>query len=107
MVNSNAKGKRGERELAALIREVGFTDARRGQQYKGTPDSPDVVGIPGHHIECKFVEALNVSKAYEQAVSDAQGLDEPLVFHKKSRGPWLVTLDARYLLAMLYRLFGG
>lgn len=33
-MNSRNKGKRGEREFAALLREHGF-DARRGQQFAG------------------------------------------------------------------------
>jgi Holliday junction resolvase len=41
-MNSRNKGKVGEREFASLLREHGF-DARRGQQFSGSPDSPDVV----------------------------------------------------------------
>ena len=37
-MNSRRKGKVGEREFAALLREHGF-DARRGQQFSGSPDS--------------------------------------------------------------------
>ena len=36
-MNSRRKGKVGEREFAALLRENGF-DARRGQQFSGSPD---------------------------------------------------------------------
>ena len=41
-MNSNRKGKVGEREWASECRAQGF-DARRGQQYCGNPDAPDVV----------------------------------------------------------------
>ena len=34
-MNSKNKGCRGEREFAALCRENGFEEARRGQQFKG------------------------------------------------------------------------
>ena len=54
-MNSKDKGKRGERMAAAKFREHGF-DARRGVQYSGGPDSPDVVGPEGLHIEVKFTE---------------------------------------------------
>ena len=41
-MNSRQKGKVGEREFAALLRVQGF-DARRGVQFCGGVDSPDVV----------------------------------------------------------------
>lgn len=90
-MNSNLKGKTGERELAKILSEYGY-DCRRGQQYKGGVDSPDVVGLPGVHIECKRVEKLNLDAAYEQAVKDA-GEDIPAVFHRKNRQGWKVTLS--------------
>lgn len=62
MTNSRRKGASGERELAKKLREYGY-EARRGQQYCGSNGDADVVGIPGIHIECKRVEALNIEKA--------------------------------------------
>lgn len=47
------KGKRGERELAAILKEYGYNEARRGQQYCGADGSADVIGLPGIHIEAK------------------------------------------------------
>ena len=41
-INSRAKGARYERELARYFEENGFP-ARRGQQFAGGSDSPDVV----------------------------------------------------------------
>ena len=58
MTNSRQKGARGERELAAVLREHGF-ECRRGQQFCGANGDADVVGLPGIHIECKRVESLN------------------------------------------------
>lgn len=49
-MNSREKGKRGELELAKLLRDCGF-DTRRGQQYSGANGDADVVGLPGIHIE--------------------------------------------------------
>jgi len=91
MPNSREKGARGEREIASILRQYGY-DARRGQQFKGGADSPDVVGLPHIHIEVKRVEHLRLMDAYEQSFRDA-GLDEmPVVFHKKNREPWFVTM---------------
>ena len=64
---SRDKGKRGELLLARFLREQGY-DCRRTSQYCGqTGDAADVVGLPGLHIECKFVERLNIREALEQA----------------------------------------
>lgn len=94
-INGNQKGKRGEREWSAYLRDMGYADARRGQQFSGSPDSPDVVdGIPGTHAEVKRVEALNVGKAIEQAVADAGPDGVPYVAHRRNRQPWLITLRA-------------
>lgn len=91
MTNSRQKGARGERELAAVLREHGF-ECRRGQQFCGTNGDADVVGLPGIHIECKRVESLNIHKAIEQAKSDARENELPAVFHRKNGKPWLVTM---------------
>lgn len=91
-MNSRAKGKRGELELAAVLRGCGYEDARRGQQYAGINGDADVVGLPGIHIECKRVEALNIDKAMEQSERDAREDEVPVVMHRKDRQPWLATL---------------
>ena len=94
-VNSRNKGKRGELEMAAFLRERGFDDARRGQQFKGGAGSPDVCGIPGLHLECKRVEALQLYPALAQACRDA-GDDGaiPVVLHRRSREEWVAILRA-------------
>ena len=98
MVNSRAKGARGELEWAKYLGELGFP-ARRGQQFQGTPDSPDVVGgIPGTHAEVKRVEKLCIDKAMKQAEEDC-GEDIPYVAHRRNHGPWLVTMRALDILA--------
>ena len=88
---SRDKGKRGEREVASLFRQYGF-DAHRGQQYHGGPDSPDVVGVPGLHIEVKRTERLNLYDALAQAKRDA-GEDLPVVIHRKNDSPWVAIMD--------------
>lgn len=90
-MNSKQKGKRGELEAARLLREYGY-DARRGVQYKGGEDSPDVVGLPYCHLEIKRVEKLNIHEAIEQAKRD-KGPDElSVVMHRKNNCEWLVTM---------------
>lgn len=86
------KGKRFEREVAELLRIAGFPLARRGVQFQGGPDSPDVVGIPGVHIECKHVEALNVYAAMAQSEAESAVGEVPIVVHRRNRSVALVTL---------------
>lgn len=103
-MNSKQKGKRGELELAAFLRECGFSDARRGQQFKGSPDSPDVVGVPGHHVECKRVQTLRLHAALEQAQKDAGDGDTPIVAFKANHKPWVAILKLQDYLGMVKRL---
>ena len=101
MINSRQKGKRGERMWRDQLREHGFT-ARRGQQYAGGIESPDVVceELSNLHQEVKFVENLNLDKACEQAIRDGGG--KPwIVAHKKSNKDWKVTMSADLFFKLL------
>jgi len=71
-MNSREKGKRGERQWRDELRAQGF-DARRGQQFAGSPDSPDVVcpALSWAHFEVKAVERLNIEDAMDQARRDS------------------------------------
>ena len=94
MIKSKDKGKRGELQVAALLRGFGY-EARRGQQFSGSPDSPDVVhSVEGFHIEVKYTEAFSPYKAMEQAEDDAKEGDIPVVFYRKKRKRWMVLIDA-------------
>ena len=101
---SRDKGKRGEREVAAIIRSHGF-EARRGQQHRGGSDSPDVIhSIPGVYVEVKFREQLNVHAALEKAMQEAPFKDCPVVFHRKKRTGWVVSMDAEDYLYLMKRI---
>ena len=52
-MNSNQKGKKGELELAAILKSYGYEDSRRGQQYCGSNGDADVVKA----FQEKFSEA--------------------------------------------------
>ena len=94
------KGADGERELAAVLREHGYDIRRGGSLSFG--EVPDLVGLPGVHIECKRVERLNITEAMAQAIRDAQRFQDgaPAVFHRRNRQPWLVTMRLSDWLAM-------
>ena len=85
------KGKRAEREVAEILRGQGF-NARRGVQYHGGPDSPDVVGVPGIHLEVCHAAVMRLPDKLRQAVSDAAPGEVPAVVHKVNRGEWCVTI---------------
>jgi len=91
--SSQRKGAAGERELAALLQEYGYPVERGGSLTFG--EVPDLVGLPGVHIEVKRVERLNVLEAYQQAVRDAERFQDgmPVLFHRRNRSPWLVTME--------------
>ena len=92
---SRDKGKRFERYVANLFREYGIT-AKRTVQFCGkTGQAGDVDGVPGVHVECKAVEKLNLEAAYAQSVRDAEAAKKgevPIVIHKKSRKPVMITM---------------
>lgn len=90
-INSKDKGKRGERYVAKLLREYGY-DAKRGVQYQGSPNSPDVTGLPKVHIEVKFTEKLNIWNALEQSKRDSGENEIPVVMFKRNRTQVYVAL---------------
>lgn len=90
-MNSRQKGKRGELELAKILKSYGF-DTRRGQQYSGIAGDADVVGVPGLHIEVKRVEKLNVEEALKQSERDARAGEIPVVMHRANNTEWKVTI---------------
>lgn len=100
MVNSRDKGARYERELAHLLNDHGFT-ARRGQQFSGGAESPDVVApdFP-FHIEAKRVEKLNLYSAMTQSIRDA-GDKPPCVIHRKNNSENLITCRLEDLLKLM------
>lgn len=101
-INSCLKGKIGEKEFAELLRSHGIS-ARRGQQYCGSPDSPDVVSELPVHWEIKRVEALNVTQAMAKAIEDAGG-KIAAVAHRKNKCEWLITMRAKDLIPILKRM---
>lgn len=107
-MNSRAKGARGERELAEFLRERGIA-ARRGQQYSGGGDSPDVVtDLKEIHFECKRVEAGNPYDWLAQAQRDASEGQVPVVAHKRNNKDWIAILPLDKLLNLVRNArYGG
>ena len=90
-MNSREKGKRGEREFAAFLRENGI-EARRGQQFNGL-EGEDVVSSLPYHFEVKRVEKLNIEDAMKQSIEDGKEKTS-VVAHRKNNKEWLITMRA-------------
>ena len=103
MTNSRAKGAAGERELANILKDYGF-EARRGQQYCGANGDPDVVGIPGIHIECKRCEQYRIDKWMHQAAEDAKDGEIPVVIFRANKTPWKVTMDLEHFIYLIKKI---
>lgn len=104
-MNSREKGKRGELEVAKVLREYGY-NTRRGVQYCGANGDADVVGLPGVHLEIKRTERLNLDKAMEQSCRDAKADEIPVVIHRKNRGNWNITMSLESFLERFYNQKG-
>jgi len=91
-MNSRNKGKRGELEFAHWLTDRGYK-SRRGQQHKGTPDSPDVItDLEGVHFEVKRVERLELHKALQQAIDEKGEGEMPVVAYRRNRSEWIAIL---------------
>jgi hypothetical protein len=99
------KGKRGEREAAAELGQLLGVDARRGVQYHGGPDSPDVVldGV-AIHVEAKRTERLTLWPAIDQAKEDAPSGRVPIVWHRPNRRGSVVIVETARLLELAREL---
>lgn len=100
-VNSRDKGCRGEREFATMLKSCGL-EARRGQQFSGGGDSPDVVcsDLTKVHFEVKRTEVTDLYGWYAQAKRDGIG-KIPVVAHRKNGEQWLGIVDMNDLLDLL------
>lgn len=91
-MNSRSKGKRGELEASKeWARVIGGT-ARRGQQFSGGKESPDVVCSQENlHLEVKRCEVGNPYVWMDQAIRDA-GDKVPVVLHRRNGRDWLLIV---------------
>ena len=91
---SKEKGKRGERGFRDKLREYGFVAER------GWADSIDIECSLPIHFEVKLTEKLRLTEFYAQAVRDAED-KTPVVAHRSSRNPWMITLSADDFLTLV------
>lgn len=105
MVNARQKGKRGELDACHTLKDIIGGSPRRGQQYRGSPDSPDIVeAIAGVHIEVKRRQTSSIYKWMAQAQTDARPSEVPCVMWRKDGEKWLVVIPAQQLLDFAQRV---
>lgn len=103
-MNSKQKGKRGELEFSKFLQSLGV-EARRGVQYSGTSDSPDVVSSLPVHWEVKRTEAFRLYPALRQAIRDASTSESvPVVAYRANKEDWVCVLRAEDLVGIIQRL---
>lgn len=119
---SKGIGIRGELAVRDVLQECGF-DARRGQQYRGSSDVPDVItesALAAYvHIEAKLVKGFItrlMAKAYVKAKKECTFMQTPVIVHRSpmvkgmTAGErelsqrWLVTVDAKFFFRMMRRI---
>lgn len=105
-MNSNAKGKRLEREVAKMINDRLDANCRRtpcsgALEFKGDICSIDPNSIASEYqFEIKNVEALNIWAAHAQAARDRRiGCRKTsIVVFSRAHAPIYVSMEFRHLL---------
>jgi len=89
---SQRKGRAGELELCRVLSGYGY-DVKPGAAVS-FGSTPDIVGLPGIHIECKRREQTDMAAALKQASEDAQRFGDglPVVFTRGNRQRWRVVM---------------
>jgi hypothetical protein len=98
-VNSRAKGKRAELALAQILVPYWPEVCRNIDQFGSKKN--DLNGVPGVHLQVKHVESLNIWKALEQAITEADPKDVPIVAFKRNRSPWYAAMELDELIPLL------
>ena len=98
-LNSRAKGKRAELELCSILAPYWPAVCRNLDQFSA--DKRDVLNVPGLHIQVKHVEQLNIWKALNQAITESDPTDIPVVAFRRNRSPWYAAMELEELIPLL------
>jgi|SRR5215471_20679466 len=90
------KGKRGEREVAQLLRYYGFEAHRDGRLDADLAHNVDAV-----HFEVKRCERLEIPKWWRSTQADAGAAREAVLCFRQSGGNWLAVAELTFLLELL------
>jgi hypothetical protein len=100
---SRQKGKRGEREIAALLRPIYGDGVKRTllAQARDGEESHDLDGVPWG-VEVKYHQRVNIQRAFAQCErACARSGKPPLVISKDNHRPILATMLLDDFLAIL------
>lgn len=98
----NAKGKRFERELAAILKPH-FPEARRGFQFRGGKEVADVDGTPGFRFEAKCGRRTNPRAALAQAIAEKREDEIAVAVCKDDRCEPIAVMRLEDLLTLIAR----
>jgi|TARA_Y100000310_G_scaffold340615_1_gene437075 Holliday junction resolvase len=88
VVNSNRKGKVGEREVATILRDELGIAVHRNWAEQAARGGVDLIGVPFWAIEIKRAKKY-LSDWWTQAASQARILDDkPVLIYKLDRKQW-------------------
>ncbi len=99
---ARTKGGAGEREVCAMLAELGF-EARRNFQ-SGGQGGGDIIGVPDHSLEVKRCETTKVWEWLAQAEAAARPTETAVVVFRRSRSPWFAVLDAETYFSLVKEL---
>jgi hypothetical protein len=87
------KGKVNERKWASICTNEGYP-ARRGQQFRGGEDSPDVIceSLPIFHFEVKAGKRPHLWNAVDQALRDRKTGQLAIAALHRDFCPWMVGM---------------
>lgn len=92
-MNANAKGKRGEREVATIIRKDLEVDCRRTPNSGGLSFKGDIIDIDidshlhNYHFEIKNTKSLILPQWIKQVENDCP-VDKTSILIYKHKGKW-------------------
>lgn len=94
------KGKTGELEVVRLLRNGGWPYAHRSS--RGTAQRGDIEkGPAGTVMEVRRREKLPLPASMREVIGRCEPHELPLLVHRPSNCPWLVTMELDELLPLL------
>ena len=96
-----SKGNRGELAVREILRDHGYTSARRNFQSGGQGGGDLIEHIPGVHIEVKHQETTKIWEWIGQAKADARPTDIPAVIFRRNRSEWMACIPFEDLLGLI------
>lgn len=98
-INSNRKGKVGEREVIALLKDQ-WPEARRNLEQH-TDDKRDVLAVAGVHFQVRRKESLRLWEALADTAAEAAEHDLPVLVFRRNRSKWYAALELDELIPLL------